>query len=766
MFEIIEKKHLAPDIYSMKVKAPAVANSAKPGQFVIVIADSKSERIPLTISDFDAKEGTVDIVIQAIGYSTRKLVKLQKGDFIHDFVGPLGTESEFIHQLDSELSRLKILFIAGGVGAAPVYPQAKWLYNNGYKADVIIGARSKELIIFKDEFRPIVNNLYITTDDGSDGFHGNGTQLLEKLTQEGNKYDLVVSIGPMIMMKFVAETTRRLGIKTIVSLNSLMIDGTGMCGACRVTVGGKIKFTCVDGPEFDAHAVDFDEAMRRLRLFKKEEKSENEKDHECNLDKAVQASNGNKNNRRSRVPVREQDPEVRNKNFDEVCLGYNEEEAVSEAQRCLECKKPLCVTGCPVNVKIPNFIKAIKDRNFATAASIISEDSALPAICGRVCPQEIQCEGKCILGIKGEPVAIGKLERFVADWARDNNVEPKISSKPKNGKIAVIGSGPAGLTCAGDLAKMGYNVTIFEALQKPGGVLEYGIPEFRLPKDKVVKAEIKNLEKLGVKIITNYVIGKTNDIDVLLEKEGFDAAFIGSGAGLPKFMGIQGENLNGVFSANEFLTRNNLMKAYRNDYDTPITIAKHVAIVGGGNVAMDAARVAKRLGSRVTIVYRRSEEELPARAEEVIHAKEEGIEFLTLTNPIEILGNENGWVKGMRCIQMKLGLSDDSGRRTTTPIPNSEFLLMVDEVIMALGTIPNPIINNSSIKLKVNSRKCIEADEKTGATSHEGIFAGGDAVTGAATVILAMGAGKKAALAIDEYITKKKVAINQNIVNS
>jgi len=754
MFEIIEKKHLATDIYSMKVKAPSVAKVAKPGQFVIVITDSKSERIPLTISDYNSKEGTVSIVIQAIGYSTRKLVKLDKGDHIKDFVGPLGMESEFIHFTNDELSSKKILFIAGGVGSAPVYPQAKWLFNKGYKADVIIGARTKDLIILEEDFKPIVNNLYISTDDGSAGFHGNVTKLLEKLVAEGNHYDIVIAIGPMIMMKFVAESTKKLGIHTIVSLNTLMIDGTGMCGACRVTVDGKVKFTCVDGPEFDAHKVDFDEAMRRLKLFKRQEASENEKDHICNLDKAV-AYSENKKGRRPRVPVREQEPDVRNKNFEEVCLGYNEEEAISEAQRCLECKKPSCVPGCPVNIKIPQFIGAVKQKDFAKAASIIAEDSALPAICGRVCPQEVQCEGKCVMGVKGDSIAIGKLERFVADWARENKIEVTNTSTPNNHKVAVIGSGPAGLTCAGDLAKMGYNITIYEALQKAGGVLQYGIPEFRLPKEKVVKTEIENLKKLGVKIITNYVIGKTNGIDNLLEHEGFDAVFIGSGAGLPKFMNIPGENLNGVFSANEFLTRNNLMKAYLAEYDTPSFHAKHVAVVGGGNVAMDAARVAKRIGSDVSIIYRRSEAELPARAEEVMHAKEEGIEFNTLTNPVEILGDENGWVKAIRCIRMELGEPDASGRRSPIPVTNSEFDIPVDAVIMSLGTSPNPMINKSTKDLKINKHNCIEADDNTGATSRKGVFAGGDAVTGAATVILAMGAGKKAAQAIHQYISQK-----------
>ena len=456
-----------------------------------------------------------------------------------------------------------------------------------------------------------------------------------------------------------------------------------------------------------------------------------------------------------KVPVREQAPKVRATNFDEVCLGYNKEEAMEEASRCLGCKKAKCVEGCPVSIHIPDFIHQVKEGNIEEAYRIISESSALPAICGRVCPQESQCEGKCIRGIKGEAVSIGKLERFVADWAKENGIKPEAPAEKNGHKVAVIGSGPSGLTCAGDLAKLGYDVTIFEALHQAGGVLVYGIPEFRLPKDKVVKAEVENVKSLGVKINTNVIIGKSTTVDELMENEGFEAVFIGSGAGLPMFMGIPGEVSNGVFSANEYLTRSNLMKAFRDDHDTPIVTGKKVVVVGGGNVAMDAARTALRLGAEVHIVYRRSEEELPARREEVHHAKEEGVIFDLLTNPTEIIADEKGWVKAIKCVRMELGEPDASGRRRPVVIEGSEFEMDVDTVIMSLGTSPNPLISSTTIGLDINKRKCIIADDETGATSKAGVYAGGDAVTGAATVILAMGAGKAAAKGIDEFIKNK-----------
>ena len=459
--------------------------------------------------------------------------------------------------------------------------------------------------------------------------------------------------------------------------------------------------------------------------------------------------------RMKRTPVVEQEAIIRAKNFEEVCLGYDEERAFKEANRCLGCKNPKCVSGCPVSIDIPGFISKLKENNIEGAAKEIAKYSSLPAVCGRVCPQETQCEGKCVLGIKGEAVAIGKLEKFTADWARKNDIDLSSKGESKGKRVDVIGSGPAGLTCAGDLAKRGYDVTIFEALHEAGGVLVYGIPEFRLPKDEVVKKEIENIKKLGVKIETNVIVGRTVTIDSLVEDDGFDAIFIGSGAGLPKFMGIPGENSNGVFSANEFLTRVNLMKAFKEEYDTPVKVGKKVAVVGGGNVAMDAARTALRLGAETHIIYRRSEAELPARLEEVHHAKEEGVIFDVLTNPTEILCDENGWVKGMKCVQMELGEQDQSGRRRPVVKENSEFIMEVDTVIMSLGTSPNPLISSTTKGLEINKWKCIVADEETGLTTKEGVYAGGDAVTGAATVILAMGAGKKAAMAIDEYLSNK-----------
>lgn len=456
-----------------------------------------------------------------------------------------------------------------------------------------------------------------------------------------------------------------------------------------------------------------------------------------------------------KVPVREQDAKQRATNFEEVCLGYNKEEAMEEASRCINCKNAQCIKGCPVAINIPGFIEKVKTGDIAAAYQVISEASALPAVCGRVCPQESQCEGKCIRGIKGEPVSIGKLERFVADWARENGIKPEGAKESKGKSVAVIGSGPAGLTCAGDLAKMGYDVTIFEALHEPGGVLVYGIPEFRLPKKAVVAKEIENVQSLGVKLETNVVVGKSVTIDQLIEEEGFSAIFIGSGAGLPKFMGIPGENSNGVFSANEYLTRSNLMKAFNEDSNTPIMHGRKVAVVGGGNVAMDAARTALRLGAEVHIVYRRSEEELPARVEEVHHAKQEGIIFDLLTNPVEILADDKGWVTGMKCVRMELGAPDESGRRRPVEVPGSEFTMELDTVIMSLGTSPNPLISSTTEGLETNRWKCIVADEANGKTTKEGVYAGGDAVTGAATVILAMGAGKAAAKGIDEYLSGK-----------
>ena len=755
MYKIVEKKWLTPIICYMDIEAPDLAASAQPGQFLIIKTDVKGERIPLTICDYDREKGIVTIVFQVLGESTKKMGEFEKGEYFADVVGPLGQPSELIHTDIEELKKKKYLFVAGGVGTAPVYPQVKWMKEKGIDVDVVIGTRSRDTLIFEDEMKAVSGNLYVCTDDGTYGRKGMVTDVIDDLLKEGKHYDHAIVIGPMIMMKFASKKCRENNIPNTVSLNPLMVDGTGMCGACRVTIEGKVKFACVDGPEFDGDQVNFDEAMRRQNMYKTEEgrnilmieDGETHHNPSCPNHEIVV-------DKKKKVPVREQEPDIRNKNFEEVCYGYNMEEAQAEASRCINCKNTLCVQGCPVSINIPAFIQKIKEGDMLEAGKIIAKYSNLPAVCGRVCPQETQCEGKCILGIKGEPVSIGKLERFVGDWVIANGIEYEIKEK-NNKKVAVIGGGPAGLTAAGDLAKMGYDVTIYEALHKLGGVLSYGIPEFRLPKEKVVDKEIENLYKLGVKVVTNAVVGRTFTIDELLERKGFSAVFIGSGAGLPRFMNIPGENYNGVISANEFLTRVNLMRANKFDYATPIKIGKRVIVVGGGNVAMDAARTAKRLRADTTVVYRRGEAELPARREEVEHAKEEGIKFHFLVSPTEVVGDEKGWVKEIKCIRMELGEPEESGRAKFSPIEDSEFIIEGETVIMSLGTSPNPLIASTTENLKVNRWKGIEAEEETGRTSREGVFAGGDAVTGAATVILAMEAGKKAAAEIDNYLKNK-----------
>jgi glutamate synthase (NADPH/NADH) small chain len=767
MFEIKKKRLLTKNIYLMDIYAPALANSAKPGHFLIVRNEEKGERIPLTICDYDREQGLITIVFQVLGHSTQSMAEMNEGDFFIDVAGPLGHESEFVNEDIEELKNKKFLFIAGGVGTAPVYPQVKWLKENNIPVDVIIGTRSADTLILEDEFKEVSENLYVCTDDGSYGFNGKVTEMLQQLVEkDGKKYDQVVAIGPMIMMKYVALQAKEYDIPSVVSLNPLMVDGTGMCGACRVTIGDEVKFACVDGPEFDGNKVDFDEAMRRQRMYKSEEGRivlENE-DHQSNQshhhsgcgchDQKEEKSNVERD-RKKRIVPHALAPEIRVKNFEEVCTGYTLEEAICEAERCLNCKNARCMEGCPVSIDIPKFIQEIKKSNIEEAAKIIFESSCFPAICGRVCPQESQCEEKCIVGIKGEPVAIGKLEKFVGDYALMHGTKANKAEK-KEEKIAVVGSGPAGLAAASELAKKGYEVTVFEALHEAGGVLTYGIPEFRLPKDKVVQKEIENVKKLGVEIVTNAIIGKTFTVDNLMEKEGYSAVFIGSGAGLPNFMGIPGENANGVFSANEFLTRVNLMKAHREDYMTPVSVGKRCAVVGGGNVAMDSARTAARIGAETHIVYRRSEAELPARVEEVHHAKEEGVIMDVLVNPKEIVVDEEGSVKGMRCVRMELGEADDSGRRRPVEIKDSEFLMEVDSVIMAIGTKPNTLIPSTTNGLEINRWNCIATEEGSYKTSREGVYAGGDAVTGAATVILAMEAGKKAASEIEEYLKNKK----------
>ncbi len=762
MYTILKKELLnSNEIYLMEIHAPWIALGGQPGQFVIVIPHDKGERVPLTICDIHPERESIDIVYQVVGDSTRRLSLMAEGERLYSIVGPLGCRSELLAIPEEERQNMRLLFVAGGVGIAPVYPQVKWAYSLGIPTDVIIGARNKELLFFEDKMRKVCNNLYIMTDDGSYGEKGLVTEKIKSLctNSEGSyssPYSHCVAIGPLPMMKFVSLLTKEIGLKTIVSMNCMMVDGTGMCGACRVTVGGKVKFTCVDGPEFDGHQVDFDEAGRRLKTpdaqrYRIATVGDNAPSgHRCNLSQAVAQAV-------TRQKPQEQDPQERARNFDEVSFGFTPEQAVAEARRCLHCKKPMCVTQCPVSIKIPDFIAAVAREDFAEAARIIAEDSSLPAVCGRVCPQENQCEGSCILGHKGEPIAIGALERFVADWKREQKSDfseySDYSENSEKEKVAIIGSGPSGLTCAGDLAKMGYHVTIFEALHHAGGVLVYGIPEFRLPKQKVVEPEIANLRHLGVEIKTNVIVGKSITIDDLFDREGYKAVYIASGAGLPKFMGIPGETLVGVISANELLTRTNLMHGYDKTYDTPIYLGRRVAVIGGGNVAMDAARTAKRLGSDVTVIYRREEADMPARREEVHHAKEEGIQFNFLTNPVEFVDDGKGNVCGMRCVRMAMGEKDEKGRRKFTVVEGSEFDMEIDTVVVALGTSPNPLIKTTTPGLDTEPWGGLKADAN-GQTTRPGVFAGGDAVTGAATVILAMGAGRVAAKAIDEYLSR------------
>ncbi|MBV5279696.1 MAG: NADPH-dependent glutamate synthase [Campylobacteraceae bacterium] len=742
MFEVMKKEYLASNILSMDIKAPRLAQKAMPGQFLIVKTDEFGERIPLTICDYDTEFGTVNIVFQVVGKSTQDMEVLEVGDHFQDVVGPLGQMSEFIHQDIEGLKKERFVFIAGGVGTAPVYPQVKWFVDHGLDVDVIIGARSQDLLILEKEFRLLTPNVHICTDDGSYGLHGNVTNMLEKLFNEGKHFTHVVAIGPMIMMKFATLMAKKLGIPTTVSLNPLMVDGTGMCGACRVVIDGVVKFACVDGPEFDGYKVNFDEAQNRLRLKEENKLVEHDENEHCPIHHEKQEDK----KRRSHPHMR--DAIGRIKNFDEVNLGYSLEEVVAEANRCLECKNPRCVEACPVGIDIPAFIRKLKDSDIKGAAEILAEYTKLASVCGRVCPQEKQCEGVCITGKKAEPVAIGLLERFVGDWSL-LHLEIKIPEKNGN-KVAVVGSGPAGLAAAAELAKFGYAVDVFESLHKVGGVLIYGIPAFRLPKD-IVDGEIDRIKKLGVTFHTNVVVGKTLMIDELLDSE-YKAVFIGSGAGFPRFMGIKGENALGVLSANEFLTRVNLMKGNEIGYHTPTTIGQKVAVIGAGNVAMDAARVAKRLGVETSIVYRRSAQEIPARAEEVEHASEEGIVLNLLTNPIEILADDKGRVCGLKCVKMELGEPDVSGRRSSIEIEGSEFIMDIDTVIMSIGTVPNELVTASTKGLETSKKGTIIVENGKTQTSRKGVFAGGDIVTGAATVIEAMGAGKQAAVEIDLYI--------------
>lgn len=730
---ILQKAEHGAVIREYVVYCPAIAQWGKPGQFVVVRGDDHSERVPLTIADFNRDDGTITMVVQIVGLASKKLDALKIGDRFATIVGPLGQPSE-IEKFGT------VVCIGGGLGIAPIYPIMRAIKNAGNTTYSIMGARNRDLIFWEEKMRAAATETFIVTDDGSYGEKGFVTTALEKIITAGEKIDRVIAIGPPIMMKVVCDLTRKYNLPTIVSLNAIMVDGTGMCGGCRVEIAGLTKFTCVDGPEFNGHQVNWEMLFQRLGTYKKQEQN------------TFSTYEQSKSTKPSRVNMPEQDPKTRAKNFSEVALGYTAEMARTESARCLQCKKPLCVNGCPVNVKIPEFIQAIHHGHFLQAAKIIKDTNNLPAVCGRVCPQETQCELQCILGKKGAPVAIGRLERFAADTEAKIGVSgiPDLAS-PTNKKIAIIGAGPAGLSCAADLAIMGHSVTIFEALHSPGGVLIYGIPEFRLPKD-IVQRECDNLKKLGVKFKLDFPVGLSAGVPDLFNA-GFSAVFIGAGAGLPSFMNIPGENLNGVYSSNEFLTRVNLMKAYRDDHDTPVLRGKNVAVVGGGNVAMDSARSALRLGAEnVYIVYRRTRKEMPAREEEVLHALEEGISLRELTNPVEVLGDENGWVRGLRCQVMELGEPDNSGRRSPVAVAGSQFVLEIDQFIVAIGQGPNPLLTRHWAELQLDKRGNIPTDEKTCMTNVKGVFAGGDIVTGAATVILAMGAGKKAAVAIDEYL--------------
>ena len=766
MAKIVSKRFFSENVAELVLEAPLIANSRRAGHFVMVRVDEHSERMPLTIADADTDNGTITLVVQRIGVSSAKLLALEAGDEVANLVGPLGKATD-IKPFGT------VVCACGGVGAAPMLPIASALKQAGNKVITVLAARTAELIILQEQLAAVSDELIIMTDDGSLGQKGLVTMGVEQVIQR-EQVDKCITIGPAIMMKFVALTTKKYNIPTEASLNTIMVDGTGMCGACRVTVGGKTKFVCVDGPEFDAHAVDFDEMLSRLRQYTVEEKGAYEayqhhaeaevvasldktQEETKNADaKEVAPFTGKAKDRVAipRVKMPELAPEVRVQSlYKEVNQGLSFEQAITEAHRCLDCKNPTCVKGCPVNINIPGFIKQLELGNILGAAKVINESSTLPAICGRVCPQEKQCEAQCIHVKMGhEPVAIGYLERFVADNAPKAPVlEFQGFKVPESPKIAVVGSGPAGLAFAGDMAKLGYQVTVFEALHKLGGVLRYGIPEFRLP-NEVVDYEIDGLRRLGVQFQSDTIVGKTISIDDLKE-QGYEGIFVGSGAGLPRFMNIPGENLNGVMSCNEYLTRVNLMGAAENGNDTPLLRAKTVMVVGGGNTAMDAVRTAKRLGAeRSIIVYRRSEEEMPARVEEVRHAKEEGVEFMTLHNPIEYHANEQGRVAEAVLQVMTLGEPDESGRRSPVAIEGQTVTLPVDLVIVSVGVSPNPLIPSTVAGLEISKKGTIVVNDQM-QSSLPMLFAGGDIVRGGATVILAMADGRKAAQAMHEYLS-------------
>ena len=781
MNKIIKKVQYSEKVFRFDVEAPLIAKSRKAGNFVIIRVDNNSERMPLTIADADIEKGTITLVVQKVGLSSTKLCALNEGDEIHDVVGPLGNPTH-IENFGT------VICAGGGVGVAPMLPIIKALKAAGNRVLSVIAGRNKDLVIMEDEVRASSDELIIMTDDGSYGEKGVVTVGIEKFINQEH-IDKVFAIGPPIMMKFCCLLTQKYNLSTDVSLNTIMVDGTGMCGACRLTIGGKTKFVCIDGPEFDGALVDWDEMFKRMGTFKNVEREEMEhfEEHLATVDagkkkettdvtmdveptdasieeltdrnaewrKELRASTKAKERTAiERVKMPELDPLYRaTTRTEEVNIGLTKEMALTEAKRCLDCPKPTCMEGCPVSINIPSFIKNIERGQFLAAAKVLKNTSALPAVCGRVCPQEKQCESKCVHLKMNEPaVAIGYLERFAADYERQSgNISVPKCDEANGIKVAVVGSGPSGLSFAGDMAKKGFDVTVFEALHEIGGVLKYGIPEFRLP-NAIVDVEIENLQKMGVKFITDCIVGKTISVKDL-EEQGFKGIFVGSGAGLPNFMNIPGENALNIMSSNEYLTRVNLMDAANPHSDTPINLGKKVVVVGGGNTAMDSCRTAKRLGADVTLVYRRSEAEMPARLEEVKHAKEEGINFFTLHNPKEYEADEKGAVKAVVLDVMKLGEPDASGRRRPEATGKT-ITLECDQVIVAVGVSPNPLVPQSIEGLELGRKNTIAVNDQM-QSSIEEIYAGGDIVRGGATVILAMGDGRKAALNMSEKLLNK-----------
>ena len=791
MNKIVRKEQFSEKVFLFEIEAPLIAQSRKAGNFVIVRVDKKGERMPLTIAGADKERGTITLVVQMVGLSSKKLCALNVGESVADVVGPLGNPTK-IENYGT------VVCAGGGLGVAPMLPIIQALKAAGNRVLSVMAGRSKDLIILEDKVRESSDEVIIMTDDGSYGEKGVVTVGIEKFIEQEH-VDKIFAIGPPIMMKFSNLTAQKHGIPCEVSLNTIMVDGTGMCGACRLTIGGKTKFVCIDGPEFDGALVDWDEMFKRMNTFKREEQEElahyeehlNIEHSTLNIEHSAAPSEAAENAEQcpmfnvqcsmeeltdrnapwreelrksmkpkertaiERVVMPELDPVYRaTTRTEEVNIGLTKEMAMTEAKRCLDCAKPSCVEGCPVNINIPSFVKNIERGQFLAAAKVLKNTSALPAVCGRVCPQEKQCESKCIHLKMNEPaVSIGYLERFAADYERESGNISLPDIAPANGiKIAVVGSGPAGLSFAGDMVKKGYDVYVFEALHEIGGVLKYGIPEFRLP-NKIVDVEIENLAKMGVHFQTDVIVGKTISVEQL-EKQGFKGIFVGSGAGLPNFMNIPGENAINIMSSNEYLTRVNLMDAANPTTDTPINLGKNVLVVGGGNTAMDSCRTAKRLGGNVTLVYRRSEQEMPARLEEVKHAKEEGINFLTLHNPIEYIADEQGAVKQAVLQVMELGEPDASGRRSPVPVEGKTVTLDVDQVIVAVGVSPNPLVPKSIEGLELGRKNTIVVNEGMQSARNE-IFAGGDIVRGGATVILAMGDGRRAAQNMDEYLKNK-----------